>query len=151
MCGWKRSMVCVGGRVKERVTLEDESSPETSGRRLVYFAAERTLMAWIRSALGLMALGFVIDRFGLIFRQTLPEAGPQLYPKAFSFWMGTLIVMLGVLMAMVAAVRYFRFARDYHRYGSTRPGHGIYAGVLFTVILALIGLLVVVFLVVATD
>jgi putative membrane protein len=108
-------------------------------------------MAWIRSALGLMALGFVIDRFGLIFRQALPEANPQLYPKAFSFWMGALMVMLGVVMALVAAVRYFRFARDYHRRGSTRPGHGIYAGVLFTIALALIGLVIVVFLVVATD
>jgi putative membrane protein len=143
--------VCVGGRAEERVTLEDESSPETSGRRLVYFAAERTLMAWIRSALGLMALGFVIDRFGLVFRQVLPEAGPQLYPKALSFWMGTVMVALGVLMAAVAAVRYFRFARDYHRRGSTQPGQGIYAGVLFTVILALIGLAIVGFLIVATD
>jgi putative membrane protein len=143
--------VCVGGRAEERVTLEDESSPETSGRRLVYFAAERTLMAWIRSALGLMALGFVIDRFGLVFRQVLPEVGSQLYPKALSFWMGTVMVALGVLMAVVAAVRYFRFARDYHRHGSTRPGRGIYAGVLFTVILALIGLAIVGFLIVATD
>jgi putative membrane protein len=133
------------------VTLEDESGPETSGRRLVYFAAERTLMAWIRSALSLMALGFVIDRFGLVFRQVLPEAGPQLYPKAFSFWIGTVMVGLGVLMALVAAVRYFRFARDYHRHGSTRPGHGIYAGVLFTAILVLIGLAIVGFLIVATD
>lgn len=108
-------------------------------------------MAWIRSALGLMALGFVIDRFGLVFRQAFPEANPQLYPKAFSFWMGTLMVTLGVVMALVAAVRYFRFARDYHRRGSTRPGHGIYAGVLFTVALALIGLMIVAFLVVATD
>lgn len=143
--------MCVGGRAEERVTLEDESSPETSGRRLVYFAAERTLMAWIRSALGLMALGFVIDRFGLVFRQVLPEAGPQLYPKALSFWMGTVMVALGVLMALVAAVRYFRFARDYYRRGSTRPGQGIYAGVLFTVILVLIGLAIVGFLIVATD
>jgi putative membrane protein len=139
------------GRRREGATLADESSLDTSGRRLVYFAAERTLMAWIRGALGLMALGFVIDRFGLIFRQALPEAGPQLYPKAFSLWMGTLMVMLGVVMALVAAVRYFRFARDYHRRGSTRPGHGIYAGVLFTVALALIGLMIVAFLVVATD
>jgi putative membrane protein len=46
--------------------MEDESSPETIGRRLVYFAAERTLMAWVRAALGMMALGFLIDRFGLV-------------------------------------------------------------------------------------
>ncbi len=31
----------------------------------VFFAAERTLLAWIRSAVTLMALGFVVARFGL--------------------------------------------------------------------------------------
>jgi len=31
----------------------------------VYFAAERTLLAWIRSGLTVMALGFVVARFGL--------------------------------------------------------------------------------------
>ena len=31
----------------------------------VFFAAERTLLAWIRTAITLMALGFVVARFGL--------------------------------------------------------------------------------------
>ena len=49
--------------------MSNSPDQETVGRRLVYFAAERTLMSWIRAALGLMALGFVIDRFGLVLRQ----------------------------------------------------------------------------------
>jgi putative membrane protein len=31
----------------------------------VYFAAERTLLAWIRTGITVMALGFVVARFGL--------------------------------------------------------------------------------------
>ena len=31
----------------------------------VFFAAERTLLAWLRSGLTVMALGFVVARFGL--------------------------------------------------------------------------------------
>jgi putative membrane protein len=31
----------------------------------VFFAAERTLLAWVRSGLTVMALGFVVARFGL--------------------------------------------------------------------------------------
>ena len=31
----------------------------------VFFAAERTLLAWVRSELAVMALGLVIDKFGL--------------------------------------------------------------------------------------
>jgi putative membrane protein len=31
----------------------------------VYFAAERTLLAWVRTGLTVMGLGFVVARFGL--------------------------------------------------------------------------------------
>jgi putative membrane protein len=130
---------------------EQVTGPEVIGRRLVYFAAERTLMAWIRSSLGLMALGFVIDRFGLVFRQVLPQAGAHLLPRAFSFCMGAALVLLGTLMACVAAVRYYRFSRDYHREGGTEPRHGILVGVVFTAILAVLGFVIVIFLVIATD
>jgi Domain of unknown function (DUF202) len=34
----------------------------------VYFAAERTLLAWQRSAVAFIALGFVVERFGLFMR-----------------------------------------------------------------------------------
>jgi len=131
--------------------MEKEPGRETTGRRLVYFAAERTLMAWVRTALSLMALGFVIDRFGLVLRQMLPDAGPQLHPRAFSFWAGTLLVLLGTAMASVAAVRYLRFALAYRREGSTRTGSGILLGVGFTVVVAVLGVVIACFLTVATD
>jgi uncharacterized membrane protein YidH (DUF202 family) len=50
---------------------EKAFSMEETGRRLVYFAAERTLLTWIRIALTLMGLGFIIDRFSLILNQTV--------------------------------------------------------------------------------
>ena len=31
----------------------------------VYFAAERTLLAWVRTGIAIMAMGFVSSRFGL--------------------------------------------------------------------------------------
>jgi len=131
--------------------MKDDSSSETSPRHLVYFAAERTLMAWIRTALGLMALGFVIDRFGLILRQVLPEFGTRAFPKAVSFWGGTALVVAGALMAIVAAARYLRFSVNYYRHGSTRPRHGIVLAIIFAVVVALIGIGMAVFLVMVTD
>jgi putative membrane protein len=124
---------------------------ETLVQRLVYYAAERTLMAWIRTSLGLMALGFVIDRFGLVLRQSMPEAGARYYPKLFSFWIGTGLVVLGTIMAVTAAVRYLRFSIAYDRSNSTNPRHGIPMGVLFTLILAAIGTIITFYLIVATD
>ena len=72
---------------------------------MVYYAAERTLMAWVRVALGMMALGFVIDRFGLVLRlmpHGLRVAGQ---PATYSFWTGDVLVLGGAAMAVVTANR----------------------------------------------
>lgn len=34
----------------------------------VFFSAERTLLAWQRTAIALIGLGFVVERFGLFMR-----------------------------------------------------------------------------------
>lgn len=41
----------------------------------VFFAAERTLMAWNRTGLTLMAFGFVLERFGLFLHMLRQDAG----------------------------------------------------------------------------
>jgi putative membrane protein len=131
--------------------LTRHSDPETSAQRLVYLAAERTLFAWVRTALALMALGFVVDRFGLFVRQLISASGGQLHPKPFSFWAGTALVILGVLMTVVAAVRYSSFALRYRREGSTEPGYGLSLGILFAVLTAIAGTAIAVFLTMVTN
>ena len=120
---------------------ERESGTEllVNAHRLVYFAAERTLMAWVRSALGMMALGFVIDRFGLVLRTITPATIGAHLTQSYSSWGGSSLVLMGALMAVVATIRYWRFAYAFHHDDSTRPGHGIMIGVIFTAILAMLG------------
>jgi putative membrane protein len=101
--------------------LPNSSGTETTGRRLVYFAAERTFMAWIRVALALMALGFVIDRFGLVVRQLMPQLKAPLHWPVFSFGVGIAFVVVGVLLNIAAAARYLMFAIHYRRDRSTEP------------------------------
>lgn len=122
--------------------MENDSKAETNGRRLVYFAAERTLMAWIRTGLSLMALGFVIDRFGLVVRQMLTQSNVPLHPNIFSVWGGTLLALLGTVMAGIGAVRYFLFAFRYRRKRSTKPGYGLYTGALFAALAAFMGVVI---------
>jgi putative membrane protein len=117
-----------------------------SDSNLVYFAAERTLMAWITSALGLMALGFVIDRFGLVLGQILPGVSTSTQPSSFSFWAGAALVSTGALMAVVGAVRYLSFAIHYHREGDADAGYGLVPAIFFTVLVAVAGVFIVAFL-----
>ena len=132
--------------------LTNDSDTETSARRLVYLAAERTLFAWIRTALALMALGFVVDRFGLFLHQlTANSGGALLQPRSFSFWAGTALVIMGVLMTVVAGIRYSSFALRYRREGSTEPGYGLSLGILFTALTAIAGIAIALFLLTVSD
>ena len=131
--------------------LTNDSDTETSARRLVYLAAERTLFAWIRTALALMALGFVVDRFGLFLRQLTANSGAVLQPRSSSLWAGTALVIMGVLMTVVAGIRYSSFALRYRREGSTEPGYGLSLGILFTALTAIAGIAIALFLLTVSD
>lgn len=75
----------------------------------VFFAAERTLMAWNRTGLTLMAFGFVLERFGLflhVLRKSPDHAGRDL-----SFWIGIGFISLALLMIGFSIVQFRRVLR----------------------------------------
>lgn len=75
----------------------------------VFFAAERTLMAWNRTALTLMAFGFVLERFGLflhMLRQTPAAAGRDL-----SFWLGIAFIVLALLIVGFSILQFRRLLK----------------------------------------
>ena len=82
----------------------------------VYFAAERTFLAWIRTGLALMGFGFVVARFGLFLRELSmrqPQSShmpPQISSQTTgpSLWLGTALVILGVAVNLSAVVTHLR-------------------------------------------
>lgn len=114
----------------------DDSGPtfEESGRSLVYLAAERTLLSWVRAAISFMVLGFAVDRFGLLLATT--RGGPR--PSPASAWVGIALILAGIVASVAAAVRYQRFAARYGR-GDLSPGPGLPLAVAFTWLLGLLG------------
>jgi putative membrane protein len=71
----------------------------------VFFAAERTLLAWNRTSLSLMAFGFVIERFGLFVSILMPQHSMPLQ-RGISFWTGLAFVLLGVFVALFSTLQF---------------------------------------------
>ncbi|MEW6120378.1 MAG: DUF202 domain-containing protein [Pseudomonadota bacterium] len=72
----------------------------------VFFAAERTLMAWNRTGLTLMAFGFVLERFGLFLHMLRPAAVPA--GRDFSFWIGVAFIALALVVMSFSIVQFRR-------------------------------------------
>ena len=77
----------------------------------VFFAAERTLLAWNRTSLSLMAFGFVIERFGLFVTLLMPQHNMPLQ-RGISFWTGLAFVLVGVFVAAYSTVQYRKVVRS---------------------------------------
>ena len=78
----------------------------------IYFAAERTLLAWIRTSLGLMGMGFVVARFALFIRMMVQEGASAPPPRGLSVALGIGLVLLGAITVLVAAVQHGRYLKS---------------------------------------
>ncbi len=76
----------------------------------VLFAAERTLMAWNRTCLALMAFGFMIERFGLFLKILVPNT-ENLPPHNLSSWLGLAFIILGGIFSLLSTIQHWRFLR----------------------------------------
>ena len=114
----------------------------------VYFAAERTFLAWIRTGLGLMGVGFAVARFGLFLRQMRATEMHAATQKAgISVWSGVALVTLGVIVIVAAVLDHFRLIREL-RSGTWMPGRVSRNAVTLGLILAGIGIAMAVYLLV---
>jgi putative membrane protein len=75
----------------------------------VFFAAERTLLAWVRTAIAVIGLGFLVARFGLF-------PGPGGFVRAggnpgISTAVGIGLILLGAVSSGFAAAQHARYCR----------------------------------------
>jgi putative membrane protein len=115
----------------------------------VFFAAERTLLAWVRTGLTIMAFGFVVARFGLFLRllaaqqgQGIPEA--ELHNR-LSNAVGIALVLIGVACMILSAVQHRSYVSTLPPADVPRSHAAIYP-ITLCVVLAVLGVALAVYL-----
>ena len=116
-------------------------------------ANERTFLAWVRTAIAVMAFGFLVERFDLFMaiavrsvdRRTPPVPAPPLGHLA-----GLILIVAGVAMVVVAALRFVFIARTID--SPTQRGHfGSRLDIALAAMLALLGCALFIYLVHAVN
>jgi uncharacterized membrane protein YidH (DUF202 family) len=97
--------------------VEDNKAVRVRNRR-VHMANERTFLAWIRTSIGIMAFGFVVEKFALFIKEVSYVLGKSNIEKTlppshgYSAIFGIFLVGLGALMAVLAFIRYKKVERQ---------------------------------------
>jgi putative membrane protein len=114
-------------------------------------ANERTFLAWVRTAIAVMAFGFLVQKFDLFLRiagetlalRVLPTGGRLIGTVA-----GLALIVLGAAMMALAAVRFRRTTLDIDA-AERRPGPGTRLDIAVVALLLLLGTILFVYLVYA--
>ena len=98
-------------------TPEHQPAAKVPNRR-VHMANERTFLAWIRTSIGIMAFGFVVEKFALFVKKldfllgkpNIFEATPR--SMGYSSIFGIVLVAMGAIMGVLSFIRYKKVQRE---------------------------------------
>ena len=129
--------------------IEDKKSAGVRNRR-VHMANERTFLAWIRTSIGIMAFGFVVEKFALFIKQmslilgnaNIENVSPPSH--GYSAIVGIFLVGLGTLMGLLAFVRYKKVERQINE-DTYQPSSILH--ILLTISVLAVGIFLVVYLI----
>ncbi len=117
----------------------------------VFFAAERTLLAWVRTGLTIMALGFVVARFGLFLRLLAVQSGAMVPPPATSHQLdlsnlvGIALVLIGVACMILGAIQHRSYVSSLPQQDVPRTHSAVFP-ITLSLMLAALGLVLAVYL-----
>ena len=101
--------------------MEEITKNKPSGKsrnRRVHMANERTFLAWIRTSIGIMAFGFVVEKFAFFMKNLSSFLGKSIAHEStassvgYSSIFGIVLVAFGALMGVLAFIRYKKVERE---------------------------------------
>jgi putative membrane protein len=113
-------------------------------RATEYLANERTFLAWIRTSVAVISLGFVLARFSVWLREFSLQRQPQMqvHRGGISLPIGVAMMIFGGALTILAAWRYHVVNRDIE-HGKVSADRGLV--VLVTVMVTLLSAAMIVF------
>ena len=127
--------------------MDGPENPQPRASLSDYLAAERTLLAWIRTGLALMGFGFVVARFGLFLQQLqIIQRSSPAQSSGLSLWFGTALIAAGVIVFLSTGWHHLRLIQQLDL-GATPRSHRTAMAVAIALFLALVGLAMAVYLV----
>lgn len=102
----------------------------------VLFAAERTLLAWNRTSIALIAFGFVIERSALFAHMLLDTA--RRADTSSAAWIGLAFVLLGAALSLLGIVQYRKVVATL-KASEIPAGYHVNLAVYGTALVALLG------------
>ena len=120
-----------------------QATIDETKRATEYLANERTFLAWIRTSVAVISLGFVLARFSVWFREFSAQRQPQMqvHRGGISLPIGVAMMIMGGALTILAAWRYHVVNRDIE-HGKVSADRGLV--VLVTVMVALLSLAMIV-------
>ncbi len=111
-----------------------------------YLANERTFLAWVRTSIAVISLGFVIAKFSLWLHEFALRLDPHAEPTraGASLPIGISMMVLGGVLAGLAARRYYVVNRDIDR-GRVYADHSLI--ILVTAMMGLLSVAMIVYMV----
>ena len=104
-------------------------------------ANERTFLAWVRTAVAIMAFGFLVEKFDLFLQfasQSMPNPRLRLHQTGFGRIAGFVLILMGTTIVLVAIGRFIATGRDIDK-KELLPGYGSRVDVALAGLLALLG------------
>lgn len=114
-----------------------------------YLANERTFLAWVRTSIAVISLGFVVAKFGLWLEElALASAQLKTTRTGASVPIGIIMILFGGLLSILAAWRY-RVVNGQIKRGEVKADHGLI--VLITLLIVVLSLVMIVYMVIAVQ